>query len=245
MKTFSFIIVLLLVPGISLNSFILSNNDKSTDISERQSEPNHTPQKWINGGHIFQDEITDTVIRLARDTTPSFPWIFQKLYPIQHIGREKHPLGDSYHAKFREFDLSKVHGRYINCDSVNNYIQDNCKSATDTIFLRETIQKDNYYKIYFWQSLDSVYTVTLGRDRLWHVRAFNAKNDDSFIYIDSWRKKELKELGKNEMPPTGWTSNPYSNCATRIIISPDSVILDMFKFYRPYGLENRYKNHKK
>ena len=45
-------------------------------------------------------------------------------------------------------------------------------------------------------------------------------------------------MGKHEISPNvKYDSNPYSICATRIILTPDSVFMDMFKFYEPYALE--------
>ena len=163
-------------------------------------------------------------------------------FSSQHIGRENIDCGDAYIGKLLLYNTNEKHGRYINCDSINNYIKD---VPTDTIFLKETISQDNSYGIYFWHRLDSVYTVTMKKDRLWHLVSFNAEKNYTYRYIDLWMKALLKDLGRNELPPyPNKTTNPYSICATRIILTPDSVFMDMFKFYRPYALEEFYKDYR-
>ena len=194
------------------------------------------------GNYISPTEIRDTTLRLKRDTIIDFQWIFRQLYPLQHIGRENIDCGDAYIGKLLLYYTNEKHGRYINCDSINNYIKD---VPTDTIFLKETISQDNSYGIYFWHRLDSVYTVTMKKDRLWHLVSFNAEKNYTYRYIDLWMKALLKDLGRNELPPyPNKTTNPYSICATRIILTPDSVFMDMFKFYRPYALEEFYKDYR-
>lgn len=221
---------------------LVSNQISFAERNKIKDDINDFPYyNEIPSGHIYYGEVIDTLIKFKRDTVLDFQWVFRQLYPIQHIGRENHPYGDAYIEKLLQyFPLCEGDGRYINCDSVNNYLKD---IPHDTIFLKETISRDNSYRIYFWHRLDSVYTVgmrRIGEIRIPRYRVFslNFERDSTYIYINSWRKKELKELGKHEISPNvKYDSNPHSICATRIILTPDSVFMDMFKFYEPYALE--------
>lgn len=60
-----------------------------------------------------------------------------------------------------------------------------------------------------------------------------------FSYISDWRKEELQEYGCCEQYEGHYNSNPYSVCATRIVLTNDSVIIDMFKFYSPLWPEEK------
>ena len=217
-------------------AYILINSNIPEQKSVRSLKTPLGVPTNIYGNHIFPKEVKDTLIKLGRDTILDFQWIFRKLYSVQHIGREDFDAGDAYIEKlFQYYPLCEGDGRYINCDSVNNFVRD---IPTDTIFLKENIYKDNSYRIYFWRKLDSVYTITMKKDRLWHVVSFNAEKNYTYRYIDFWMKALLKDLGKNETNPNvTYDSNPHSICATRIILTPDSVFMDMFKFYEPYALE--------
>ena len=147
----------------------------------------------IPSGHIYYGEVIDTLIKFKRDTVLDFQWVFRQLYPIQHMGRENHPYGDAYIEKLLQyFPLCEGDGRYINCDSVNNYLKD---IPYDTIFLKETISRDNSYRIYFWHRLDSVYTVgmrRIGEIRIPRYRVFslNFERDSTYIYIYQFMAKK-------------------------------------------------------
>ena len=234
-----YIISTLLLFGGCISNNKNSDSNNKTEINDTKKDLlwyHEDNNSEIGCNHIHSEEITDTLIRFKRDTVLDFQWIFRQLYAIQHIGRENHPYEDAYIEKLLQYyPLCEGDGRYINCDSVNNFVRD---IPTDTIFLQENIYKDNSYRIYFWHRLNSVYTVTMKKDRLWHVVSFNAEENNTSQYINSWRKKELKELGKHEISPNvKYDSNPHSICATRIILTPDSVFMDMFKIYEPYELE--------
>lgn len=211
-------------------------------ISRQKSHAPLLISSTVPGGHIFRGEVLDTILRFKRDTIIDFQWVFRQLYPVQHIGRENHPYGDAYIRKLLKYYPSEKQGRYINCDSVNNFLKD---VPNDTIFLKERINKENSYSIHFWHRLDSVYTIDLKRDRLWHVITYNLEHSYLYKYTDLWMKALLKDLGCRELPPgKPETTDLYSICATRIILTPDSVFMDMFKFYRPYALEERYREYR-
>ena len=121
----------------------------------------------IPSGHIYYGEVIDTLIKFRRVTV-----YIEKL--LQY------------------FPLCEGDGRYINCDSVNNYLKD---IPYDTIFLKETISRDNSYRIYFWHRLDSVYTVgmrRIGEIRIPRYRVFslNFERDSTYIYIYQFMAKK-------------------------------------------------------
>lgn len=185
----------------------------------------------FNCSRIYDGEVTDTTLYLKRDTVITMKWIYRKLHDIQKIGR---PQELDYYGL-------KLYRSSQNVDSIiKEFIRE---QPRDTIFIYETINKDGTYNVIFWRDKNEAYTYDLRRDRSWFLRKIKLDKDAIFLYISLWRKKELKELGKDQMPPPPvWTSNPCSHSSTRIILTSDSVIIDTFKHYRPYALEDYYKN---
>lgn len=188
---------------------------------------------------IRAGESRDTTVTIERDTIIDFNWIFRQLFKIQQVGREMvGPREEWYSGKFLKYFPSPSQGEYINRKEVNQFVNN---PSQDTIFVDETISKDGSYKIYYWRNLKNFHYITLnGETRKWDVVSRDVSDVKVYNLINSWQKDTILKYGKNMMPPDGrWNSNPNSSCSSRIIITPDSVRIDMIKYYPLYGLKFR------
>lgn len=239
----------LIVVFVLVFGFILSGKE----YDNKKGHSVETFDKCISAAQIGRDEITDTTFVLRPDTTVALPWIFSKVSAIQGIGRGKEV--NFYKSKTETYFLGLENVRILSANKlikeVNIYDFFNMfvkNGDNDTIFIAERINDEGEYSLRMWNDLDSVYKL-FGVDRtrtkyidLISMKGNELKRNEYYPYIASWRKDELKEVGKTFRPGPNskivYSSNPYSICATRIIINKDSIIVDLVKFYEPYELEN-------
>lgn len=195
---------------------------------------------------IQAEEVTDTSFVLARDTAVTLPWIFDVIIPVQSIGRPedlnfyKIKSYSSYFGcnKTDSVDVLKAQGKSWILqnkarpqDILDNFVDND----RDTIFIEERIREEGTYSYVFWKNPDNVYDLmsyygSLGKGSAYAKRCIRIKSlrdSKETDFILSWEKDSLKEYGKN-IPNN---SNPSSVCVTRAILTPDSVKIDMVKYY--------------
>ena len=103
----------------------------------------------------------------------------------------------------------------------------------DTVFIVEKISKAQDYFMEIWREPDSI--LHISDTGVWRVKKKQKLlRQSEYNYIINWNKDLLQEYGCCEQIEGYYRSNTTSRCATRLIITPDSLYLDMIKYYNPF-----------
>lgn len=179
---------------------------------------------------IHKNECIDTTVVFNRPKNLSLSWLFKKIVPLQHIGREE--------VDYEPYAL-KADSFFTSSKIIQNYIK---QRTSDTIFIREIINPDLMYKMSIWQNDDNIMYViyddgNITLNDLKHM----CKTTTEYQYIMSWKKDDLKYYGNGKEHDGCFISRPKITCVSRIIIRPRTVRIEIFKYYTPILPEK--KNH--
>ncbi len=196
------------------------NSHQSTDYEKEYKDSEISIQKG---------ESRDTTVTFKRTPDLTFRQILKKIYEIQICGMDSSTLKKhSYKYKLR-FDNWPI----LNGDECGLF---DIKAKRDTFYVIETIYLDGTYyldygrdskKLNIFKGVGNSYI--LGKDY---------SKDIVYQLIFKWQKDSLLKYGKEMMPPGRFNSGTHKTCASRVILSPTSVRIDMVKFYPLYGLKH-------
>lgn len=196
---------------------------------------------------ILDSESRDTTETIKRDTIIDFRWIIRQILGMQTKGRDiVPPTHELYNnkligTKFFIFDEDTV------CWQKINQFVDN--PPTDTIFFIEEFFRIGKYRSFFWRDPKLIYVCERilpndGTTR-WRITSLKEHDRCDIDLVNRWQKDTLLKYGKDMMPGTHFYSNARSHCASRVVLSPDSVRIDMIKYYNLYKLmyPDRYSDY--
>lgn len=209
MKTYK---VLLIICILSAYSFIINAKDFQPPKirSIRDAYPIHV------------NECVDTTVVFNKPKNLSLSWLFKKMASLQHIGREE--------VDYEPYEL-KADSFFTSSKIIQDYIKE---ITSDTIFIREIINPDQMYKMSIWQNNDNIMYVIfdVGEITL-NDSKYICKTTSEYQYIMSWEKNDLQYYGNGQEHDGCFIPRPKVTCASRIIIKPRTVRIDMFKYYTP------------
>ncbi len=235
MKNLLFILILGLCSCNHIKNSKASETTQSSD-SIIASTDIYYPKYQSGASHIFPEENTDITLKFERNTDMDLLSLFPLMIPSQTKGRD-----------ILEYDPYKLKAidKMFDIELFKTKITD---FPSDTMYVLERINHDQTYDIYFWydkiiMSINDDGSITkfeniLGKGELGSIKK-GTNGLNIFSYISDWRKEELQEYGCCEQYEGHYNSNPYSVCATRIVLTNDSVIIDMLKFYSPLWPEDK------
>ncbi len=183
--------------------------------------------------YIQRGESVDTTVTLKRDSILDFKGILQRIYNIQTSGKmmdnpQKHPFAWKFNVKswpgfskdFSNLEIAPGNG---------------------TIFIEETIYKSSDYYLLYSTDGRTVNGVAIipskqQNDSIYRPTSYILNHDISNRYyrnITTWQKNNLLQSGRHIAPPNGIKpSRPFSKCTSRVTLTPDSVRIDMIKYYK-------------
>lgn len=106
------------------------------------------------------------------------------------------------------------------------------------MFIFEKINDDWSYKLAIWRHIDEI--LLTDTHKIKKLKSVEKENLRQLELITSWKKEFLLKCGSHKHNPYIITSNPYVVCASRIILSPDSIRVDIIKFFHPVWPEERH-----
>lgn len=181
-----------------------------------------TLPRYPYDANIYPGECVDTFIALKNEGNITLPWLLEQILPLQTKGR------DSIH---NDPYALKVHEDIVSLSPIQNYNID----MNDTIFIVEKIGKTSKYTMELWnRSAESLLEIN-GMGRYVYREVMGSRENR---YIKNWQKDTLQTYGCCEQLEGMWRSNFSSRSVTRVILQPDSVFIEMFKYYKPWWPED-------
>lgn len=216
-----------------------SDNQKygGANVNPLESLPSRMPsdRRYYESlpNFIHDTESRDTTVKLKKDTIIDFDWILRKLYKIQRAGRESlSEKMDMYDCKLHLEQWTKERNKCYNKLVINQ--------KHDTIFFEETIINLYKFTYTFWKDLK--------KTSLFYLEPKSLKEGDEYIFpsplycsridysgspyhdlIMTWQKDSLLQNWEGFYSDVS-DPEPASTCISRVIVTPDSVSIDMIKY---------------
>lgn len=224
MKILLLILILILSSCNQVKDSKAIETDSSSNNSQSSIITNSSIISRFGASHIFSEENTDIRLEFKRRSDMNLLSILRLMIPSQTKGRDI--------LEYDPYNL-KTCDKIFNIELFKKNISD---FQSDTIYALERINKDQSYIIFIWHDTKTITSMSDSGDitHLDYNEVAKERDENEFAYISSWLKDELQEYGCCQEYDGYYNSNPYSSCVIRIILTNDSIILDMFKYYCPY-----------
>ncbi len=102
----------------------------------------------------------------------------------------------------------------------------------DTIFFSESVSRECDYFNRFWRNPDETFelaeTMIKSKTRVAVFCRDQSDQTDKYL-ITKWKKDTLMKYGSSLMPPGSSSTNPSLTFVSRVILTPDSVQIDLLK----------------